>query len=47
MEAATKRILALLDATGKIAADEVDKETDIPYSCPTQHRHSHHNDYAD
>jgi hypothetical protein len=34
------------NATGMIATDEVDEETGIPYSCPAQHRHSHHNDDA-
>jgi hypothetical protein len=43
MEAATRRILALLNATDKIIADKVDEETGIPYSCPTQRRNSHHN----
>jgi hypothetical protein len=46
MEAATRRIPALLNATGEIAADTVDEEAGIPYSCPAQHRHSHHNDDA-
>jgi hypothetical protein len=44
MEATTIRIPILLNATGEIAADEVDEETGIPYSCPAQHHHSHHND---
>jgi hypothetical protein len=43
MEAATRRILALLNTTSEITADEVDKEVEIPYSCPAQRRHSHHN----
>jgi hypothetical protein len=46
MEAVTRRITALLNATGEIAADEVDEETGIPYSYPAQRRHSHHNDDA-
>jgi hypothetical protein len=25
----------------------VDEEARIPYSCPVQHHHSHHNDDAD
>jgi hypothetical protein len=41
MEAATIRIPSLLNAT-----DEVDEEEGIPYSCPAQRRHSHHNDDA-
>jgi hypothetical protein len=46
MEAVTRRIPALLNATGEIATDMVDEEAGIPYSCPAQHRHSHHNDDA-
>jgi hypothetical protein len=46
MEAATRRIPALLNATGEIVVDEVDKEARIPYSCLAQRRHSHHNDNA-
>jgi hypothetical protein len=46
MEAATRRILALLNATGEIAADKVEEEAGIPYSCPAKRRHSHHNDDA-
>jgi hypothetical protein len=34
MEAATRRIPTLLNATGEIAANEVDEEAGIPYSCP-------------
>jgi hypothetical protein len=44
MEAATRRIPALLNGTGEIAADEVDEEAGMPYSCSAQRRHSHHND---
>jgi hypothetical protein len=47
MEAATRRIPVLLNVTGEIATDEVDEETSIPYSCPAQRRHIHHNDDAD
>jgi hypothetical protein len=43
MEVATRQILALLNATGEINADEVDEEADIPYSSPAQCCHSHHN----
>jgi hypothetical protein len=46
MKAATRRIPALLNATDENATDEVDEEAGIPYSCPAQHRHSHHNDDA-
>jgi hypothetical protein len=42
MEAATRRIPALLNTTSKIAADEVDEEAGIPYSCPAQRHHNHH-----
>jgi hypothetical protein len=34
MEVATRQILALLNTTGEIDADEVDEEEDIPYSYP-------------
>jgi hypothetical protein len=44
MEAATRRILTLLNATSEISTDEVEEEAGIPYSCPTKHHHSHHND---
>jgi hypothetical protein len=44
MEVATRQIPALLNATGEIATDEVDEEAEIPYSCPAQCHHSHHND---
>jgi hypothetical protein len=44
MEAATIRIPALLNATDENAADEVDEEAGIPYSCLAQHHQSHHND---
>jgi hypothetical protein len=47
METATRRITALLNATSEIAANEVDEEAGISYSCPAQRRHSHHNDDAD
>jgi hypothetical protein len=43
MEAAIRRIRTVLNATGKIAANKVDEEAEIPYSCHAQHRHSHHN----
>jgi hypothetical protein len=43
MEVVTRRIPALLDATDEISIDEVDEEVGIPYSCPAQRRHSHHN----
>jgi hypothetical protein len=46
MEATTRRILALINATGEIATDKVDEEAGIPYSCTAQHRHSHHSDKA-
>jgi hypothetical protein len=46
MEAATRRIPALLNATGENATDWVDEEVGIPYSYPAQRRHSHHNDDA-
>jgi hypothetical protein len=46
MEATTRRIPALLNATGENAADRVDEEAQIPYFCPAQRRHSHHNDDA-
>jgi hypothetical protein len=38
MEAATRQIPALLNATDKISADEVNEETGIPYSSPAQRR---------
>jgi hypothetical protein len=44
MEAATRRNLALLNATSKITANEVEDEAGIPNSYPTKRRHSHHND---
>jgi hypothetical protein len=44
MKAATRQIVALPNAIDEIAADEVDEEAGIPYSCPAQCRHSHHND---
>jgi hypothetical protein len=47
MKAATRRFSALLDATGEIAADEVDEEAGIPYSCLGQRCRSHHNVAAD
>jgi hypothetical protein len=47
VEAATRRILALLNATGEIAADKVEKEVSISYSYPAKHHHSHHNNDAD
>jgi hypothetical protein len=43
MEAATRRIPALLNATDEIVADKVDEEAGVPYSCPAKRRHSHHN----
>jgi hypothetical protein len=46
MEAAIKRIPALLNVIGEITTDEVDEEAGIPYSYPAQHRHSHHNNDA-
>jgi hypothetical protein len=46
MEAATKRIPTLLNATGENAAKEVDEEAGITYSCPAHRLHSHHNDDA-
>jgi hypothetical protein len=46
MKTTTKQILALLNATGKIAAD-VDEETGIAYSCRAQRSDSHHNNDAD
>jgi hypothetical protein len=47
MEAATRRIPALLNATGEIAANEVDEEVGISYSCLAERRHSHHNNDTD
>jgi hypothetical protein len=47
MEAATKQIPALLNATGEIAANEVDEKAGIPYSCPAQRRHTHHSNNVD
>jgi hypothetical protein len=47
METATRRISALLNANSEIAADKMDGEAGIPYSCPAQRRHTHHNDDAD
>jgi hypothetical protein len=47
MKAATRRIPVLLNATDKIAADKVGEGKGIPYSYPTQHRHSHHNNDVD
>jgi hypothetical protein len=44
MEVVTRQISALLNATDKIAADEVEVEAGIPYSCPTQQHHRHYND---
>jgi hypothetical protein len=46
MEVATRQILALLNATGEIDAEEMDEEADIPYSYPAQRYHSHHNNDA-
>jgi hypothetical protein len=46
MEVMTRRIPALLNTTGENAADGIDEEMGIPYSCPAQHRYSHHNDDA-
>jgi hypothetical protein len=46
MEATTRRILALLNATGEIAADKEDDKAGIPYFCPAQRHHSHHSDKA-
>jgi hypothetical protein len=42
-EDSTRRIPTHLNAIGEIATNEVDEEARIPYSCPAQHRHSHHN----
>jgi hypothetical protein len=46
MKAATRRITALLNATDEIAADEMDEEAGIPYSCTAQRHHSHYGDDA-
>jgi hypothetical protein len=46
MEAATRRISTLLNATIEIITDKVNKEVGIPYSYSAQHLHSHHNDDA-
>jgi hypothetical protein len=46
MEAATRRIPALLNATGENDTNGVDEEAGIPYSYPAQRHHSHHNDDA-
>jgi hypothetical protein len=46
MEALNRRILTLLNATGESAIDKVVEEAGIPYSCPAQHHHSHHNSDA-
>jgi hypothetical protein len=44
MKAATRAIPAFLNAIGEVAANKVDELAEIPYFCPAQHRHSHHND---
>jgi hypothetical protein len=44
MKAATRQILALLNATGKIDANEMEEEAGIPYCCRAKRTHSHHND---
>jgi hypothetical protein len=46
MEAVTRRIPALFNATGENATDWVDEEAGIPYSYPAQCCHSHHKDDA-
>jgi hypothetical protein len=46
MEAATRQIPTLLNATGEITTDEVDEVAGIPYFCPAQFRYSNHNDDA-
>jgi hypothetical protein len=47
MEAATRRIPAILNVTGEIAAAEVDEEAGVPYSCFTQLHNSHHSNDTD
>jgi hypothetical protein len=47
MKATARQIPTLLNATGEIAADEVDEEAGIPYSSLAQRGHSYHNDDAD
>jgi hypothetical protein len=37
MEGVIRRFVALLNATGDIAADEVGEEAGIAHSCPAQH----------
>jgi hypothetical protein len=46
MEAATRQIPSPLNATGENAANEVDVEAGIPYYCPAQRYHSHHNEMS-
>jgi hypothetical protein len=43
MRAATRWFDALVNTTSEIVVDEVDEKAGISYSCPAQHRHSHHN----
>jgi hypothetical protein len=43
MEAAIRRISALVNPTGEIASDDVEEKSGIP----THHHHTHHNNDAD